>query len=157
MVRSGATRPTWIKLDPLLRQAFNLRRFSPHELPFLQIIECSLLIQIKNRGATNRPDAHWGHLRRGRAPWERKQACRKAPLTLSPADIEDSGAPGRKPQSWPQVPSDSCWLPRMDGHDQQGRQARFPSMPVSTIIQQDEPAWGPDEDFPVDTLRQLII
>jgi len=62
--------------------------FSPHELPFLQIVECSLLIQIKNRGATNRPDATLGgtfgeaaHYRNG------------SRLAESPADIEDSDAP----------------------------------------------------------------
>jgi hypothetical protein len=37
--------------DPLLGQAFNLRHFSPHEVAFLQIVECPLLIQIKNRGS----------------------------------------------------------------------------------------------------------
>jgi hypothetical protein len=51
MFKSGATRPTWIMSDPLLRQAFNLRYFSPHEVAFLRIVECPLLIQIKNRGS----------------------------------------------------------------------------------------------------------
>jgi hypothetical protein len=83
MVRSGATRPTWIMLDPLLRQAFNLRHFSPHELAFLQIVECSLLIQIKNRGATNRPDATLG------APSARPRTMgTEAGLQKSPTDIE---------------------------------------------------------------------
>jgi hypothetical protein len=67
--RNGATRPTWIMSDQLLRQAFNLRHFSPGELAFLQIVNCPLLIQIKSLGRSRIeaqrivPDASVRHVR----------------------------------------------------------------------------------------------
>jgi hypothetical protein len=49
-IQKRGNAPTWIMSDQLLRQAFNLRHFSPSEVAFLQIVNCPLLIQIKLLG-----------------------------------------------------------------------------------------------------------